>query len=57
MLEVKDLVKNFGIKRVVDHVSFKVEDGKILGAITHAIVDNPLKGYGISIEKMLESVE
>ena len=33
MLEVKDLVKNFGIKRVVDHVSFKVEDGKILGIL------------------------
>lgn len=33
MLEVKDLVKNFGIKRVVDHVSFNVEDGKILGIL------------------------
>ncbi len=34
-----------------------IQDGKIIGAVTHAIVDNPKKGYGISIIKMLESVE
>ena len=34
-----------------------MQNGKIIGAITHAIVDDPLKGYGISIIKMLESVE
>lgn len=33
MLEVKNLVKHFGIKKVVDNVSFKVEDGKILGIL------------------------
>ena len=31
MLEVKDLTKFFGIKKVVDNVSFSVENGKILG--------------------------
>ena len=34
-----------------------IQNGKIIGAITHAIVNNPLYGYGISIEKMLESIE
>lgn len=34
-----------------------IQDGKIIGAITHAIVDDPKKGYAISIEKMLKSVE
>ncbi len=31
-----------------------IQNGKIIGAINHAIVDNPKKGYGISITKMLE---
>ena len=34
-----------------------MQDGKIVGAITHTIVDNPKKGFGISIEKMLRSVK
>lgn len=34
-----------------------IQDGKIIGAITHTIVDNPKKGFGISIEKMLRSVK
>ncbi|VEN72528.1 putative Sulfate-transporting ATPase [Candidatus Desulfarcum epimagneticum] len=31
MIEVKNLTKDFGPKRVVDHVSFSVEKGEILG--------------------------
>ena len=34
-----------------------IQDGKLVGAITHTVVDNPKKGYGISIIKMLESME
>ena len=34
-----------------------IQNGKLVGAITHTIVDNPNKGFGISIEKMLNSVE
>lgn len=33
MLEVKNLSKFFGIKKVVDNVSFSVEQGKILGVL------------------------
>ena len=34
-----------------------IQNGKLVGAITHTIVDNPKKGFGISIIKMLESIE
>ncbi len=34
-----------------------LQDGKIVGVITHTVVDNPMKGFGISIEKMLRSVK
>ena len=34
-----------------------LQDGKIVGVITHTVVDNPKKGFGISIEKMLRSVK
>ena len=29
----------------------------IVGAVTHVVVDNPHKGYGIFITKMLEEAE
>ena len=31
-----------------------VQNGKVIGAVTHVFVDNPTKGYGIFIETMLE---
>ncbi len=31
-----------------------LQDGKIIGAITHVFVQNPTKGYGIFIENMLK---
>ena len=31
-----------------------LQDGKIIGAVTHVFVNNPTKGYGIFIENMLE---
>ena len=34
-----------------------IQNNKLIGAITHTIVDNSNKGYGISIIKMLESVK
>ena len=32
-----------------------VQNGHIIGAVTHVIVDNPLTGYGIFITSMLEN--
>lgn len=31
-----------------------VQDGKVIGAVTHVLINNPEKGYGIFIEDMLE---
>ncbi len=33
-----------------------IQDGKIIGAITHVIINDPTKGYGISIQKMLDEI-
>lgn len=34
-----------------------IQNGKIVGAVTHVFVNNPQKGYGIFVENMLESME
>ncbi len=31
-----------------------LQDGKLIGAVTHVFVDNPTEGYGISVENMME---
>jgi len=33
-----------------------IQDGKIIGAVTHVLVNDPTKGYGIFIENMLNEV-
>ena len=33
-----------------------IQNGKIAGAVTHVFVNDPTKGYGIFIEKMLKHV-
>jgi len=32
-----------------------IQDGKLIGAVTHVFVNDPTKGYGIFIENMLEA--
>ena len=32
-----------------------MQDGKLIGAVTHVLVNDPTKGYGIFIENMLEA--
>ncbi len=32
-----------------------IMDGKLIGAVTHVLIDDPLHGYGICIENMFES--
>lgn len=34
-----------------------IQNGKIIGAVTHVVISNPSSGYGISIIKMLEDGE
>ena len=33
------------------------QNGKIIGAVTHVVIDNPQKGYGIFINNMLKGIE
>ena len=32
-----------------------VQDGKLIGAVTHVLIDDPTRGYGIFIENMLDA--
>lgn len=34
-----------------------LQDGKLVGAVTHVMINDPQKGYGITIDKMLASCE
>lgn len=34
-----------------------IQDGKIIGAVTHVLVNDPTRGYGIFIEKMMVETE
>ena len=31
-----------------------IQDGKLVGAVTHVLVNDPTRGYGIFIENMLD---
>ena len=32
-----------------------IQNGKLVGAVTHVLIDDPIHGYGIFIENMLDS--
>ena len=34
-----------------------IQDGKLVGAVTHVLVNDPTRGYGIFIQNMLEAAE
>ena len=34
-----------------------IQNGKLIGAVTHVLVDDPTKGYGIFAENMLEKAQ
>ena len=34
-----------------------LQNGKIVGAVTHVLVNDPTRGYGIFIENMLEAAQ
>ena len=34
-----------------------IQDGRLVGAVTHVLVNDPTRGYGIFIENMLEAAE
>jgi stage IV sporulation protein B len=53
----KNLIKKTG--GIVQGMSGSpiIQDDKIIGAVTHVIIDNPIKGYGVYIGSMLEEAE
>lgn len=59
MLEVSDpgLIEQTG--GIVQGMSGSpiIQDGKLVGAVTHVLVGDPTRGYGISIESMLAAAE
>ena len=34
-----------------------IQNGKLIGAVTHVLVDDPTKGYAIIAENMLETAQ
>ena len=34
-----------------------LQDGKIVGAVTHVLIGDPSRGYGIFIENMLDRMD
>jgi stage IV sporulation protein B len=34
-----------------------IQDGKIVGAVTHVLINDPTTGYGIFIENMLNAAQ
>ena len=34
-----------------------VQDGRLVGAVTHVLVNDPTRGYGIFAQTMLEQAE
>jgi hypothetical protein len=34
-----------------------IQDGKLVGAVTHVLIANPTEGYGILIENMLSAAQ
>ncbi len=70
LLDTKGDIKNFLIeitdKRLIDKTggivqgmsgSPIIQNGKLIGAVTHVLVDEPTRGYGIFIENMLAEAE
>lgn len=56
MLEVTDpelLEKTGGIVQGMSGSPI-IQNGKLIGAVTHVLINDPTKGYGLSLEKMLE---
>ena len=37
------------------HQSNLIQDGRIIGAVTHVMVNDPAMGYGIMVETMLDT--
>ena len=54
-IEDEDLIEKTG--GIVQGMSGSpiVQNGKLVGAVTHVFINDPMRGFGISIENMLKS--
>ena len=43
------------VTRCVATLREKKQDGRLVGAVTHVLVNDPTRGYGIFIENMLDA--
>ena len=34
-----------------------IQDGRLIGAVTHVFINDPMRGYGVFIESMLRQSE
>ena len=34
-----------------------IQNGKLIGAVTHVLVDDPTRGFAVGIERMLETAK
>jgi stage IV sporulation protein B len=57
MISVKDPQLIAGTGGIVQGMSGSpiIQNGKIVGAVTHVLINDPARGYGISIENMLDA--
>lgn len=58
MITVKDpelIAKTGGIVQGMSGSPI-LQNGKIIGAVTHVLINDPTRGYGISIENMLDTI-
>ena len=43
-------------RELQEKLSGVMQDGKIVGAVTHVLLNDPTRGYGIFVENMLDAV-
>ena len=58
--KITQIIKKYGEKlcpTLDTHVSGSpiIQNGKLIGAVTHVLVNDPTRGYGIFIENMLDA--
>ena len=43
------------LQQITERTATILQDGKLVGAVTHVLVNDPTRGYGIFIENMLDA--
>lgn len=51
---IRTVVRAFSLLATIVSGSPIIQNGRIVGAVTHVLVNGPTRGYGIFLENMLE---